>query len=159
MLSCFSWVQLLVTPWTVVGSYRIDSSVHGILQARILEWVAKPSSRGSSQPRDRTCVSYCSCTDFTTSTIWEACLYIWEGSILLYEKRIKAHENGKKKNIGRGGKGAKRIVCWNQGKIVSNGKVISKELSTWMVAKIVLIGFGFWIITDFKKIKKAEGRL
>ena len=38
-----------------------DSSVHGILQARILEWVAKPSSRGSSRPRDRTCVSYVSC--------------------------------------------------------------------------------------------------
>ena len=30
------------------------SFVHGILQARILEWVAMPSSRGSSQPRDRT---------------------------------------------------------------------------------------------------------
>ena len=28
------------------------SSDHGILQARILEWVAMPSSRGSSQPRD-----------------------------------------------------------------------------------------------------------
>ena len=33
------------------------SSVHGILQARILEWVAISSSRGSSQPRDQTCVS------------------------------------------------------------------------------------------------------
>ena len=30
------------------------SSVHGILQARILEWAAMPSSRGSSQPRDQT---------------------------------------------------------------------------------------------------------
>ena len=28
------------------------SSVHGILQAKILEWVAMPSSRGSSQPKD-----------------------------------------------------------------------------------------------------------
>ena len=28
------------------------SSIHGILQARILEWVALPSSRGSSRPRD-----------------------------------------------------------------------------------------------------------
>ena len=36
------------------------SSVHGILQARILEWVAMPSSRGSSRPRDRTHV-YCVC--------------------------------------------------------------------------------------------------
>ena len=33
------------------------SSVQGILQARILEWVAFPFSRGSSQPRDRTHVS------------------------------------------------------------------------------------------------------
>ena len=31
--------------------------VHGILQARMLEWVAAPFSRGSSQPRDRTLVS------------------------------------------------------------------------------------------------------
>ena len=32
-------------------------TVHGILQARILEWVAFPFSRGSSQPRDQTQVS------------------------------------------------------------------------------------------------------
>ena len=37
------------------------SSVHGILQARILERVAMPSSRGSSQPRDQTHVSRFSC--------------------------------------------------------------------------------------------------
>ena len=35
----------------------LGSSVHGILQARILEWVAVPSSRGSSQPRDQIQVS------------------------------------------------------------------------------------------------------
>ena len=38
------------------------SSVHGILQAGILEWVAMPSSRGSSWSRDQTQVSYVSCT-------------------------------------------------------------------------------------------------
>ena len=37
------------------------SSVHGILQAKILEWVAIPFFRGSSQPRDQICVSYISC--------------------------------------------------------------------------------------------------
>ena len=37
------------------------SSVHGILQARILEWVVLPFSEGSSQPRDRTHVSYLFC--------------------------------------------------------------------------------------------------
>ena len=38
-----------------------DSSVHGILQVRILEWVDISYSRGSPQPRDLTCVSYVSC--------------------------------------------------------------------------------------------------
>ena len=37
------------------------SSVHEILQARILKWVAMPFSRASSQTRDQTCVSYVSC--------------------------------------------------------------------------------------------------
>ena len=37
-------------------------SVHGVLQARILEWVAMPSSRGSSPLRNRTRISYMSCT-------------------------------------------------------------------------------------------------
>ena len=36
----------------------MDYTVHGILQARILEWVAFPFSRGSSQPRDQTQVSH-----------------------------------------------------------------------------------------------------
>ena len=43
------------------------SSVHGILQARILEWVAMSFSRGSSQPRDWTWVS---CTAGRFFTIW-----------------------------------------------------------------------------------------
>ena len=38
-----------------------DSSVHGILQARMLEWVAIPSLRGASRPRDWTHISYVSC--------------------------------------------------------------------------------------------------
>ena len=35
----------------------MDYTVHGILQARILEWTAFPFSRGSSRPRDQTQVS------------------------------------------------------------------------------------------------------
>ena len=37
------------------------SSVHSVFQARILEWVTIPFSRGSSQPRDQTCFSCTSC--------------------------------------------------------------------------------------------------
>ena len=38
-----------VTPWTVALQAPLSM---GILQAGIMEWVAMPSSRGSSQPRD-----------------------------------------------------------------------------------------------------------
>ena len=48
------------------------SSVHGILQPRILEWVAFPFSRGYSQPRDRTQVSYVASGFFTSWTTREA---------------------------------------------------------------------------------------
>ena len=52
----------------------LGSSVHGILQARILEWIIIPFSRGSSQPRDWTQVS---CTAGRFFTVWatrEDCL-------------------------------------------------------------------------------------
>ncbi|CAN0162690.1 unnamed protein product [Rangifer tarandus platyrhynchus] len=48
------------------------SSVHGILQAKILEWVAISSSRGSSPPRDRTCISCVSCISRYILYHWEA---------------------------------------------------------------------------------------
>ena len=56
-----SWVQLFATLRTH------GASIHGILQARILEWVAIPLSRGSSQLRDWTWVPYIAGRFFT---IW-----------------------------------------------------------------------------------------
>ena len=44
----------------------MDDIVHGILQARKLEWVAAPFSRGSSQPRDRIQVSHIAGRFFTS---------------------------------------------------------------------------------------------
>ena len=55
VLKLLSHVRLFVTPWTVALQASLSM---GILQARILEWVAMPSSRGSSQPRDRTHISH-----------------------------------------------------------------------------------------------------
>ena len=54
-----------------------NSIVHGILQARILEWVAFPFSRGSSQPWGRTQVS-CIASGFTSWATREAQEY-WSG--------------------------------------------------------------------------------
>ena len=49
----------------------MDYTVHGILQARILKWVAFPLSRGSSQHRDRTQVSCIAGGFFTNWAIRE----------------------------------------------------------------------------------------
>ena len=54
------------------------SSVHGILQARILEWIAMPSFRGSSWPRDQTQVSCIADGFFTIWATREAQEY-WSG--------------------------------------------------------------------------------
>ena len=49
--------KVKVTQWCSTLCDPVDYTVHGILQARTLEWVAFPFSRGSSQPGDRTPVS------------------------------------------------------------------------------------------------------
>ena len=53
-------LQLCPTLCNPLGCSPPGFSVHGILQARIPEWVAMPTSRGSSRPRDRTCVFFVS---------------------------------------------------------------------------------------------------
>ena len=85
-----SHVWPFVTPWTSTISYVHSlqscltlcdcmdcslpgSSVHGILQARILKWVAMPSSRRSSQLRDQTC------KDWTSISL---CLLHWQADSL-----------------------------------------------------------------------------
>ena len=59
-------------PWLLASHFQLnctqhsgeewkkDTAFHGILQSRTLDWVAMPSSRGSSWPRNRTCISYVS---------------------------------------------------------------------------------------------------
>ena len=73
MLICFIWAQLFATLWIVVQQAPLSM---GILQKRILGWVAMPSSRASPQTRDQTHVSYKSPAlagrFFNTITTWEA---------------------------------------------------------------------------------------
>ena len=59
--------QLCPTLCDHMGCSEPSSSVHGILQVRILEWVVIPFSRGCSQPREWTCVS---CFAGRFFTIW-----------------------------------------------------------------------------------------
>ena len=64
---CCSVTQSCLTLCDPVNYSPPGSSVHGISQARILEWVSIPFSRGSSQPRDRTPLS---CIAGRFFTIW-----------------------------------------------------------------------------------------
>ena len=73
------------------------SSVHSILQARTLEWLAVPSSRGSSWPRDQTHISYSPALEgwfFTTSTtMWGKCK---ENE---HSRRVRWHGGGEEKKL------------------------------------------------------------
>ena len=64
MLSHFSCVQLFETLWTVACQALLCM---GSLQARILEQVAMPSFKGSSQLRDQTCVF---CSSYTAGRLF-----------------------------------------------------------------------------------------
>ena len=73
MLVTQSWPTL----WDLMDCSFPSSSVHGILQARILEWFASRFSRGSSQPRDQTCVFSIAGRFFTIWAIGEEKNHKW----------------------------------------------------------------------------------
>ena len=76
----------------------LGSSVHGVLQARILEWVGIFCSRGSSQPRDWTCISGVSCIDRRILYHWDPWWLhrAWHGRLWQYESvvvlELRTHE-------------------------------------------------------------------
>ena len=73
----FVWVtQSCLTLRDSVDCSPSGSSINGILQGRILEWVAIPVSRGSSQPRDQTQVSWIAGRLFTVWAAREALLWL-----------------------------------------------------------------------------------
>ena len=69
-VTAWFWVKVAQSCPTLYNSK--DDTFHGILQARILEWVAFPFSRGSSQPRDQTQVSLIAGGFFTSWATREA---------------------------------------------------------------------------------------
>ena len=83
MLSCFSRVQLFCNS---MDCNPPGFSIQGILQARILEWVAMPSSRGSFQPRDRTWVS-CLVSRFLTTSATCCCCCCQVASVVSHSVR------------------------------------------------------------------------
>ena len=65
---CAQSLQSCLTLCDLIDRSSPGSSVYRILQARILEWVPTPFSRGSSQLRDRTCISRAAGRFFTAES-------------------------------------------------------------------------------------------
>ena len=96
-----SWVKVLVAQLCPTLCDLMDcglpgSSVHGILQARILRWVVIPFSRGSSRPGDRTCAS---CTAGGFFNIWATRLAVWPYENELIRERKRTSEEGIKSKV------------------------------------------------------------
>ena len=72
LLNCVSRVRLCATLWAAACQASLSM---GILQARILEWVAMPSSRGSSRSRDQTQVSCIAGRFFTPEPPGKPCCF------------------------------------------------------------------------------------
>ena len=83
------WMFLVSESCSVMSTLcdSMDYTVYGTLQARILEWVAFPFSRGSSQPRDRTQVSHIAGGFFTSWATREDQEY-WSGRLTASLNRI-----------------------------------------------------------------------
>ena len=84
--------RLFVTPWTLCSPPGF--SIYGILQARILEWIAISSSRGSSRPRDRTQVSHIAGRRFNLWATREARGDTWgKVNIIQYKRAINLEKS------------------------------------------------------------------
>ena len=88
-------------------------SVHGILQARILEWVAVPFSRGSSQSRDWTHVSCGSCIGRATREVplWWLGYFIWK-QWRDFEDIIKVPSGGERSSPAEHDEMNSPVVSW-----------------------------------------------
>ena len=90
-------VQLCLTFCDPMNCSLPSSSVHGILQVRMLEWIAMPFSKGSSLPRDRTQVSHIAGGFFT---VWA------QGSPYMYI--ICVHRQDQRRSFSAWGFGLKQ---------------------------------------------------
>ena len=82
LVVCVLVAQSCLTLWDPIDCSPPGSSVHGILQARILKWVAIFFSRGSSQPRDQTHVSHTAGRFFTDSAAIKPGPQQWKHPVL-----------------------------------------------------------------------------
>ena len=145
-------VQLCLTFRDPVYCRPPDFSVHWIFQARILEWVAVFSSRGSSWPRDWTCVPCVSCVagifftaepwdpDFSLISLeqylratWDAVSQAWSPQFCLMNKNSLGKIEGRRR---RGQQRIRRLDGITDSMEMSSNKLreIVKDREAWDAA-------------------------
>ena len=97
VLCCAKSLQSCLTLCDPMDCSPPGSSAHGILQARILEWVAIPSSRASSWLRDRSRVSCISCVGRWVLYHWAT----WEAPWKCVDIKRKCHKSHRWLPLGR----------------------------------------------------------
>ena len=137
--------QLCLTLCNLMDCSPPGSSVHGILQATRLKWVAMPSSRGSSQPRDRTQVSHIAGGFFTSWATREALVNVSicaNKNIICALKIVQdaqgwcigmTQRDGMGREVGEGfriGNTCTPVadLCWCMAKLIQYCKVIRLQL-------------------------------
>ena len=121
------WSAVQVAQLCPTLYYPMDYTVHGILLARILEWVAFPFSRGSSQPRDCTRVSCIASRFFTKNWAIKKSPKRLEAPKDCKEHFIQDHQNEYYCN-----RLSQQIRDWTQSESKrKSGKFIDKVQSGW----------------------------
>ena len=127
--SLLSHVRLFVTPRTVAHQAPL---VHGIFQARLLEYVAISYYRGSSRPRDRTHISYIGrqiLYHHTTWLIWDHAYFVglWRTYAARLKSAVSVHVN-----IGRSTLSKHEVnISYHFHLMISpKNRIISEKIST-----------------------------
>ena len=116
---CAELLQLCPALWNPIDCSLPGSSVHGVLQARILEWVAMPSSRGASWSRDQTqvsCVAYIGRWVNSHYCLWKTISSLAKTSCLLHSSLYMLPKN----DISYLGASRPILAFWIQNRMISN---------------------------------------
>ena len=146
---CAQSLQLCLTVRDPMDCSPPGSSVRGILQARVLEWVAMPSSRGSSPPGGGTRVSYISCTGKWVLYCWtpgKAPICLWWSQNCLFIFCIfyqKFHKGRRTAFSVLGFSSSSKDTC-----LVQSAPVFTEQM-TYLFRNKLLVLWLYWRINDF----------
>ena len=138
--------SVCLTPCSPVNCSLPGSSLHGILQTRILEWVALPSSKWSSRPRDLTYPAFAG-NFFTTSATRETLLNINVSCSVISDSlqphgqllaRFVSTKNSSCKNTGVGSH------SFLQGIFLTQGSNLGLLHCRWILYHLSHQGSPFW---------------